>query len=267
MVLSDMPDSWVTNCPHCSTAFKLNPQLWLQASGQVRCGSCLQVFTASRGQSELDTKVNRHKSVLEVPATEALQRNQGRSLDQSNKQQLFDAMQDAPVLLDDQLPTLTRWRGVWASGLLIALLALPLQYLWFNQQMLAYQPPFDKAYDVLCLWVSCHLPQRQEVSAISVESLTVRQHPDAQDAIIVDMLLLNGASFEQPFPLLELIFSDDYGEVVRQRRLAPPQYLGGELAGVALMPVAVSVRLSLEFVDPGSAAKAYQVELYSALEP
>ncbi|MCS4314731.1 MULTISPECIES: DUF3426 domain-containing protein [unclassified Pseudomonas] len=43
-----MTDSFVTQCPHCQTRFRVNHAQLSVARGVVRCGSCLQVFNAAR---------------------------------------------------------------------------------------------------------------------------------------------------------------------------------------------------------------------------
>ena len=43
-----MTDSFVTQCPHCQTSFRVNHAQLSVARGVVRCGSCLQVFNAAK---------------------------------------------------------------------------------------------------------------------------------------------------------------------------------------------------------------------------
>lgn len=42
-----MTDSFVTQCPHCQTSFRVSHAQLSVARGVVRCGSCLQVFNAA----------------------------------------------------------------------------------------------------------------------------------------------------------------------------------------------------------------------------
>lgn len=42
----NMDEAFVTRCPKCKTAFKVNPNLLAKANGKVRCGACLCVFDA-----------------------------------------------------------------------------------------------------------------------------------------------------------------------------------------------------------------------------
>lgn len=43
-----MTDSFVTQCPHCQTRFRVSHTQLSVARGMVRCGSCLQVFNAAK---------------------------------------------------------------------------------------------------------------------------------------------------------------------------------------------------------------------------
>ena len=42
-----MMDSLITQCPACGTSFKLTSIQMEAAAGAVRCGACLEVFSAS----------------------------------------------------------------------------------------------------------------------------------------------------------------------------------------------------------------------------
>ncbi|WP_288650887.1 MJ0042-type zinc finger domain-containing protein, partial [Pseudomonas sp. UBA5568] len=43
-----MTDSFVTQCPHCQTSFRVTHHQLSVARGVVRCGQCLQVFNAAK---------------------------------------------------------------------------------------------------------------------------------------------------------------------------------------------------------------------------
>lgn len=42
-----MTDTFITQCPHCQTSFRLQRSQLTAARGSVRCGACLQVFNAA----------------------------------------------------------------------------------------------------------------------------------------------------------------------------------------------------------------------------
>ena len=41
-----MAESFITQCPHCGTSFRVRTEQLAVANGSVRCGACLQVFSA-----------------------------------------------------------------------------------------------------------------------------------------------------------------------------------------------------------------------------
>ena len=97
----------------------------------------------------------------------------------------------------------------------------------------------------------------QLTDMIRASNLVVRSHPNADNALMVDTILLNTAAFSQPFPDVVLNFSDSNGKTLAARRFKPKEYLGGELAGRTQMPVGQPVHLTLEIVDPGPDAVSY----------
>ncbi|MFO2463347.1 DUF3426 domain-containing protein [Pseudomonas sp. 15FMM2] len=62
-----MTDSFVTQCPHCQTRFRVNHAQLSVARGVVRCGSCLQVFSAARQLLEQHARASEPQA---LPAVE-----------------------------------------------------------------------------------------------------------------------------------------------------------------------------------------------------
>lgn len=63
-----MTDSFVTQCPHCQTSFRVSHAQLSVARGAVRCGACLQVFNAAK--QLLEQRSNQSAAVPpQVPAT------------------------------------------------------------------------------------------------------------------------------------------------------------------------------------------------------
>lgn len=57
-----MTDSFVTQCPHCQTSFRVSHNQLSVARGVVRCGACMQVFNAAKQLLE--------QSAAQAPAVE-----------------------------------------------------------------------------------------------------------------------------------------------------------------------------------------------------
>ncbi|KRP64448.1 DUF3426 domain-containing protein [Pseudomonas orientalis] len=66
-----MTDSFVTQCPHCQSRFRVNHAQLNVARGVVRCGSCLQVFNAARQLLEQRAQMQPEQTPALEPAPEA----------------------------------------------------------------------------------------------------------------------------------------------------------------------------------------------------
>ena len=49
-----MSETFLTNCPHCKSVFKLRKEHLEVASGHVRCGNCHSLFLATDSLVSLD---------------------------------------------------------------------------------------------------------------------------------------------------------------------------------------------------------------------
>ncbi|WP_419532991.1 DUF3426 domain-containing protein [Endozoicomonas sp.] len=152
-----------------------------------------------------------------------------------------------------------RQRTYWgvAASALMALLVL--QFAWFNRNALSLNPALRPAYTIACTLLPCTLPPLVNIDAIRSVDLVVRSHPDEDNALQIDAVIINEARHPQPFPNLELTFTDINGRLVANRTFSPSEYLGGELAGSKEMPKAQPIRLGLEILDPGERAVNYQL--------
>ena len=152
----------------------------------------------------------------------------------------------------------------WAALSLAAVLVFTSQYLIFNFAELSRTPTWRPFYANLCGAIGCALPNPSDVTRLRGANLVVRDHPAAAGALIVDVIVFNEAEYPQPFPLLELGFTNLNGQAVASRRFQPAEYLRGDLTDMTQMPPGVPVRLSLEIVDPGSEAQNYTLRFLPA---
>lgn len=171
------------------------------------------------------------------------------------------------MLEEDLLVTAGRRRRapgwLWTVLTLVALAALPAQYLYYHFDALARHESTRPWLENLCLLARCELPARVDISRIRSANLLVRPHPEFPNALAIDVILYNRADFEQPFPVLEMQFADTGGRQVASRRFRPEEYLSGELAGVRLMPPQTPIHIGLSMLDPGTQAHSYRLEFLS----
>jgi len=64
-----MSDSFITQCPHCQTRFRVNSAQLGAASGAVRCGTCLKVFNAPQNMLDEPTAAPILTTVVPPPSS------------------------------------------------------------------------------------------------------------------------------------------------------------------------------------------------------
>ncbi|MFC4726699.1 DUF3426 domain-containing protein [Coralloluteibacterium thermophilus] len=147
------------------------------------------------------------------------------------------------------------WRWWLAAGLLLPLLVA--QSVLADRQRLAADARWRPALERICATLGCSLRPWHAPQQFSLTSRDVRPHPSVPDALLITASFRNDARFEQDWPLLELRMSDLDGQVVAQRRFTPREYLGAQPPRPTLAP-RQSASLTIEVVDPGSAAVAFE---------
>jgi hypothetical protein len=105
------------------------------------------------------------------------------------------------------------------------------------------------------------LPEQYAIADIKATNLTVKSHPHYRGALMVDAIIINHADIMQPFPNIQLLFTDTEEHVVAARSFKPSEYLRGELASTEMMPANQSIHIALELNDPGENATGYSVSL------
>lgn len=173
------------------------------------------------------------------------------------RRSLLSSIQPEPVVFSSYQGR--NWRGMllWGGLSVLGLLALIGQIAWFQFDTLSRHQPYRSFYTSLCPLFQCEVPPLAAPELIRTSNLVVRTHPQVEGALVVDTILLNTASFRQPFPELTLTFSDRHGQTVASRRFQPHEYLAGELAGHQVMPSNQPIHLTLEIEDPGPDAVSY----------
>ncbi|MGB1271905.1 MAG: DUF3426 domain-containing protein [Endozoicomonas sp.] len=262
----------VTHCPHCNTSFRITTAQLNAANGSVRCGSCLRVFDA-RPQTASKPNATRQ------PSTEPEQSTQkhthapphpepSKDIHYDGDHHQGDQNQKIDHLLDDLEPpeppqpiSADNWTGSlpWGIGVLLLSGFLLLQYAWFNRNSLSLNPGLRPVYEQACQLLSCTLPPLVDINAIKSMQLIVRSHPDFSNVLQVDAVIINNAGHSQPYPDLQLIFTDINDRLLASRTFRPTEYLGGELAGSKAMPAGQPIRLGLEIIDPGADAVNYRL--------
>ena len=150
---------------------------------------------------------------------------------------------------------------LWAVTNIVLIVVLLGQYAYFNRTELAQYPELQPWLTRLCTVLPCDAPLRRDVSRITLANRVVQSNPNHPNALLIDATLINEADFPQPYPLLEIRFSDLSNQLVAGRRFRPSEYLPADTSLQAGMPPHQPVHIRLEIVDPGKDAVSFQFAL------
>lgn len=154
--------------------------------------------------------------------------------------------------------------GLIALACVFISLLLAGQFFWQRMPILSQDARFRPWYQRACNLLGCRLPAYVDATLIQTDNLVVRSHPQLADTLELNAVFRNLAEFPQPFPLIELRFSDLNNSLVDSLEMTPDEYLPQALRGMPLMPAGAPVQISLELADPGPAAVNYQLRFRAA---
>jgi predicted Zn finger-like uncharacterized protein len=148
---------------------------------------------------------------------------------------------------------------IWLLLSLLALLGLSVQYALYNIDDLAKNPELRPLYSQWCKISECTLPSLVDTTKIKSRNLKLK--PAAQTGKHQVVVIINNtANFEQPFPQLQLDFSDTQGRLVALEDILPQDYLTGDLKDLTAMPNNVDIQLSFTIDSPPKGMSSWQLK-------
>lgn len=212
-----------------------------------------EVGTAQRTSAEDKVQVREYLSSLDDDETP-----QGR-VDDAH----LDELDEEPLtFIAPPRRSLAKGLLLFAANLML-LAVLGLQWLYWNRATLDEHPRFSFMAPYVCSVFPCPAPEPlPAVNALSSQQLLVRTHPRFPDALELSFIFNNDATTPQPFPNLELAFSDINNQLLANRLFTPPEYLPQELQQFDAMPPQTSVQVVIELVDPGEGAVNYNISFH-----
>lgn len=253
----------ITRCPACSTSFHVSAAQLDAAGGTVRCGSCLHIFQAPDHEQNAPARA----LTLADQVTESVP--ESRPDEQPAAEPLPPAYRDGvaeiapePVFLEARAPSVWPRRLAWLTLNAVLLLALGAQYVYWNFQDVRATRVLGPALTYWCNQFRCPPPRRVALDLLSARRLVVRTHPDKADALAVDFLLVNNATFRQRLPDLELRFTRLDGSLSGAGRFTAAQYAGPNASRLLQPREARPIHLNIS--DPGAESVNYVLNL---LEP
>ena len=167
----------------------------------------------------------------------------------------------APSVVPPPRRTTTTATVAWAFANVTLIFLLVGQYSYFHRDELAQYPELRSWLGRLCMLAGCEVPLQKDVSRIGLVNRAVQSHPQQDNALLIDATLVNDASFTQPYPMLELRFSDLNNRLVAGRRFRPEEYLAPGTDISQGMSPKEPMHLALEIADPGKDAVSFQFNL------
>ncbi len=290
-----LPHVMYTRCPYCHTYFKIQTEHIKRAEGKVRCGRCFKVFNSIGNLLEqLPVSLESRKPYKEPPSkppsipnpaaahpaaappappapvqkytkaatpednnpvsATASDRIDGILVDATESRELIlhPALSESH-LLDNNLP-----RIAWASGLIMLLMLFVFQYSYFKRDQLIKNESLQPWVQTVCNITHCRMPLQSDVSKIELSHRDISSHPKVKDALLITVVIVNNASFPQPFPAMEIRLSDINGQMVARRIFYPDEYLDADVDLRNGLSAQSPVQLALEIADPGKTAVNFE---------
>lgn len=147
----------------------------------------------------------------------------------------------------------SRWRNLgWGLGVLILVLALGLQAVYFFRDSLAASYPATKPLlSQACQILHCKIHLLANPDLIKLDATELQTLPDKPRFVILNASLRNLANYRLAYPNLELTLTDSANQAVARKQFAPKDYLPPSLPAQAGMPAQdeLPIKLNLELVN------------------
>lgn len=237
-------------CPRCHALYRISQQQLDAANGWVRCGECSHVFEAQ------ETLYEEEKQYLQPPRPPL---DEPAATDRATEAATTPKWRTQP---DKGLTNHRRKSGwstfLWSMGIIALLLFLGGQYLLINRNQLAKMPALRPWLTRLCDLRACTLPPEKALDRIALLSRNIFTSPNHAHVMTMEATIENRAPFAQPYPILQISFSDLRGHVIAIGRFKPSQYLPHDINPRQLMPSNTPIAVNVSFSDPGPQAISYE---------
>jgi predicted Zn finger-like uncharacterized protein len=147
---------------------------------------------------------------------------------------------------------------LWSIGILLLITSLFAEYIWFNRHQLSQIPQLQVWIEKLCQQVNCNNILVRDASKIELITRNIYSHPNENNALMINITMKNNADFAQPYPIMQIDFSDIRGGTVAARRFLPTEYLQITSKQLRLLQPDASTSFTMEVQDPGKQAKTYE---------
>jgi len=235
-----------TQCPHCQTIFRVTTAHLDIAQGLVRCSQCQHIFDAKKHL--IETKSSTTQLDIDDNASESDILNfQFEEEDYNDSENSKES--DVPELLKENKRGSWKSLFFWSIITIIFAALLTAQTVWLvDRDMILQHSEIRPWLERFCQHFLCKLPETRDLKSFYMQEHIIRTHPDIEDAIEIQAIFSNRAHFPQPYPNLQLTFSDIHNKPIAERLFKPSDYLI-DYDPNKLIKKGASVHIRLEVVD------------------
>lgn len=260
-----------TQCPNCSTAFRVTPEQLKTRAGKVRCGQCNGVFNALENLQDAappaPVAAAEPAPTAEQPTPVEAEAAPASETAAEASQEQIASTESIDILLEDiagQAPPKPRWPAfAWAAATSLALALMLAQAAYLLRAELAVsQPELRPLLQEMCGLLDCDIPLPRKADLVSIEASDLHPDPQRLKLLVLAATLKNRAPFVQAYPHLELTLTDVRDQPVIRRVFAPADYLGEGIDVAAGFAANADLPVNL-WLDAGdSGASGYRLYLF-----
>ncbi len=156
-------------------------------------------------------------------------------------------------------PDIDRRKVALYSGIgLLLLLLLGGQYVYNNRLELASSTVTKPLVSVICKVAGCEVKIKRSPDLITTLDKSIYNLPGANNVLVIKATIRNSGAQPQPYPIVEILFSDINENSLAMRRFGPAEYLQNIPEYEILMAPEEPVYLELEVADPGRDATSFR---------
>lgn len=287
----------ISQCPNCKTRFVVGEAKLNIAGGSVRCGACMQVFSATDHQitdhrnvpidalKEKTPTTISNKDITDeqlndlLPTSDDILQNDERidpSIDSMAGFETSPIIEAPPIEMDIYETPLLKNRLLGIVGVIFCLVlvfALGLQWLLAHPNQFKDHPRWGTSYQLACQlthsFISCDpndsknsdSKNAHQAQLLKVVSNRVISHPEQENTLLLETVILNTAEQPLPFPIINVQFSNIKEQLLDEFNFTAADYLHGELENAQQIAPATPVHIALKISDPGPTAVNYTIEL------
>lgn len=147
----------------------------------------------------------------------------------------------------------------WRTGLIIGLLLLAGQIVYFEGYRFSQNPIFRPVLEKICAPLNCRLPVYKNLDEFAVLQGSFTDLPD--HTRLFKAVITNQAAFTQAYPNIDLTLFDYTGKAFTHRVFKPQEYLPKDSITAPAMTADATTEISLNIAAPETKVGGYTFDL------